>query len=227
MPIVISRKILIDQFSEDGDIKVSERVGYDIVGHRRHKYHRDPGNDAGHGQGESNARKYRKFISPQIGGRLQIAVVQLFKRGIQGQDHKRQKIVHHSDNGIQIIVRPEQAYQIQKFAQCGDAQYKIDPHRHNEEHEQNIFLFEFAARQNIGEGIGYEKTDCSRDYGDGKAHQQRRKFCGACKKIQKVRKTESYRSVGRFGKSIKENKQHGDYDKQRQKQAVRNAQLFA
>ena len=85
MPVIVCGKIFVDQFAENGDIEIAEGVGNYVVGHRRHKYHCDPGDNAGHGKRQGYFGKYGKLISAEVRSCFQVTIIQFFQRGIKGK----------------------------------------------------------------------------------------------------------------------------------------------
>ena len=227
MPVVVRREVLVDELAEDGDVEVAQRIRDDVVGHRRHKDHRDAGNDARHGQGQRHLRKDGEFVPAQVGGRLEVAVVQLFEGGVQGQDHEGQEVVHHADDRVQVILRPEHPDQVEQLAQRRDAQHEVDPHGQDEQHQQHVAAAQPAAREDVRHGVGDRQADGGRNDRDGKAHQQGGQLRLARKEVEEVRKGEGQHAVRLFRKGVKEDEQHGDDDEQRQEQPVGDAQLPA
>lgn len=104
MPVIVGSEVFVDQFSEDGDVEITQCIADDVVCHRRHENHGDTGDDARHGKRESNLCKDGKLISAEIGSGFEIAFVDFFQGGIEGQDHKRQEVINHADEGIEVIL---------------------------------------------------------------------------------------------------------------------------
>ena len=227
MPVIVGCEVFVDQFTENGDIEIAQGIADDVVCHGRHKDHGDTGDDAGHGERKSDFGKDGKLISAEICGGFEIAFVYFFQSGIEGQDHKRQEVVDHADEGIEVILRFEQTDEIEKFAQGGNAKHEIDPHGQDKDHEQNIFFTEGTARKDVSDRVGDQEAQCRRDNGDGDAHEQGRKFCAAGEESDEISKRKGHGAVDFFRKGIKQNEQHGDNDKQGKEQPVRNAELFA
>ena len=74
----------------------------------------------------------------------------------------------------------------QNFLQCRYPQRKINPHRHNKQHQNNRFMPEFSARKDIGYWVREQQTHACRDNRNPKTVQKRSRGFGIFQKPEQV-----------------------------------------
>ncbi len=108
----------------------------------------------------------------QIGGRIQQVPVNLAHGIVNGQDHKGQVIVGHSDENGRFAVHnvlggkmKESQQSIQKTVVGQDhlngqhPEHKVDPHGQNEHHDHDAAFSPLQLAENVGQRVGNHQTD--------------------------------------------------------------------
>ncbi len=158
----VAHKVIVDELTDDFYVTEGKIVGYDVVGHRGKKYHRNPAHNSRLGEGKCNLNKGFGAGRAQVARRLQITVIDFDDGRIDGQNHKGQEIVHHTDNRVDDIPRVGfviGAQPNEKLLQGVDTQHEVDPHGDDEEEKEHGFIFQLAFCDDIRNGIGDKQAD--------------------------------------------------------------------
>ncbi len=134
----IVTEAFVDERADDLGVVKGHIVGYDVVGHRRKKNHGNTAHNPCFRKGERDLYEDVDAARAKILCRFQVALVDLGNRRIDGQDHEGQKVVDHTQDGVENIPAVRlvvDADPVQKLFQGVDAQNEVDPHGHDKQKE--------------------------------------------------------------------------------------------
>ena len=165
MPVEHRGELVFDQFADNGNVAVSERVGNHVTRRGGEKDHRDRAYDTGRGQGNDDFPEGLRRSRAEVGGGFQHVFIEFDQNGVQGKNGEGQIVVNHADHGVHHaeFVGTVHSDRKEKFFHRRRAKNEIDPHGQDEKHKENMLAFALRAGEDIRDGISDDQTDHRRD----------------------------------------------------------------
>ena len=122
MVVVGGLELHFDDVTDEGVSPAAELLGNVEGTDGGHEDHRDPGDDAGFGQGDHDVLEDLESVGAKVSPRLDELVVEFGHGRVQRQDHEGHIVVDHAE---EVIVSSRNTYvysldKIQKYSSVGD-----------------------------------------------------------------------------------------------------------